>query len=81
MQFAFHDVASPFSSREIIYPRQKTMPKKQPDPYIASQRLCFRQIRAIVSEPRITCPENMTLWNGNRLGDYVSRVMILNYVD
>jgi len=60
--------------------RQKNK-KKQPDPYIASQRLCFRQIRAFASDPSIQHPEDMTLWNGMRVGDYVARIMLHNYVD
>lgn len=84
----FEDPSDPFSTRFIIHEdhyrhqtAQQKAKKKHPDPYIASQRLSFRQLRAFASKKEITNPEDCYMWDGKRVGDYSARTMLLNYVN
>lgn len=53
--------------------------KRQPNQKIAGLRFTYKQLRGFTSDPRITDPLNMTVWNGKSVGDFVIETMILNY--
>lgn len=79
---------NPFSSyihvHNDYYEKHKTVKinhckKRQPNPKIAGLRFTYKQLRGFTSEPRITDPLNLTVWNGMNVGDFVIETMILNY--